>query len=217
MMSSDSLEAIAYREIRERIMHAEYMPGSMLSENELAGLLGMSRTPIRAAISLLEREGLVGSFRGRGVMVKEVSAHEFSEMYEVLVSMQLFVLDTAVKRQLAFDLEAMSRILEQQQVSMEQKDYYGYYNSSLLFTETILRTIHNESMLQIMELYRGRYVFSTVSYRKKYPQYQPSRSVQTNRRIFEAIKLGDIAAAKAAVSDQYSDTHEHFILHGLMK
>lgn len=216
-MSSTSLETVAYREIRERIMRAEYMPGSMLSENELAGLLGMSRTPIRAAISLLEREGLVGSFRGRGVMVKEVSAHDFSGMYEVLVSMQLFVLDTAVKRQLNFDLDTLSQYLEQQQTAMEQGDFYTYYNSTLLFTETILRTIHNESMLQIMELYRGRYVFHTVSYRKKYPQYSPSRSVQTNRRIYEAIKTGDIAAAKAAVTEQYSDVHEQFILGGLLK
>ncbi|GMK43623.1 GntR family transcriptional regulator [Paenibacillus glycanilyticus] len=216
-MSSTSLESIAYREIRERIMRAEYMPGSMLSENELAAQLGMSRTPVRAAISLLEREGLVGSFRGRGVMVKEVSAHEFSEMYEVLVSMQLFVLDTAAKRQLTFDIASMEQVLEQQQSALEQKDYYGYYNSTLQFTETILKTIHNESMLQIMELYRGRYVFSTVSYRIKYPQYQPSRSIQTNRSILEAIKSGDTAAAKAAVASQYSDTHEHFILHGLMK
>ncbi|ACT04663.1 GntR family transcriptional regulator [Paenibacillus sp. JDR-2] len=216
-MSSTSLESIAYREIRERIMRAEFMPGSMLSENELAAQLGMSRTPVRAAISLLEREGLVGSFRGRGVMVKEVSAHEFSEMYEVLVSMQLFVLDTAAKRQLKFDIPAMERVLEQQQSALEQKDFYGYYNSTLQFTETILKTIHNESMLQIMELYRGRYVFSTVSYRIKYPQYQPSRSIQTNRSILEAIKAGDTAAAKTAVASQYSDTHEHFILHGLMK
>ncbi|WP_336787599.1 GntR family transcriptional regulator [Paenibacillus sp. MMO-177] len=216
-MSSTSLESIAYREIRERIMRAEFMPGSMLSENELAAQLGMSRTPVRAAISLLEREGLVGSYRGRGVMVKEVSAHEFSEMYEVLVSMQLFVLDTAAKRQLKFDIAAMEQVLEQQQSALEQKDFYGYYNSTLQFTETILKTIHNESMLQIMELYRGRYVFSTVSYRIKYPQYQPSRSIQTNRSILEAIKNGDIAAAKAAVASQYSDTHEHFILHGLMK
>lgn len=216
-MSSLSLETIAYREIRERIMRAEYSPGSMLSENELANLLGMSRTPIRAAISLLEREGLVGSFRGRGVMVKEVSGHDFSEMYEVLVSMQLFVLDTAVKRQLTFDLQSLRQILEQQELALEQGDFYGYYNNTLRFTETILRTIHNDSMLQIMELYRGRYVFSTVAYRKKYPQYQPSRSVQTNRRIYEAIKAGDIAAAKAAVTQQYSDTHEHFILNGLMK
>ncbi|WP_127496499.1 GntR family transcriptional regulator [Paenibacillus glycanilyticus] len=216
-MSSTSLESIAFREIRERIMRAEYMPGSMLSENELAAQLGMSRTPVRAAISLLEREGLVGSFRGRGVMVKEVSVHEFSEMYEVLVSMQLFVLDTAAKRQLKFDIAAMEQVLEQQQSALEQKDYYGYYNSTLQFTETILKTIHNESMLQIMELYRGRYVFTTVSYRIKYPQYQPSRSIQTNCSILEAIKSGDIAAAKAAVASQYSDTHEHFILHGLMK
>jgi DNA-binding GntR family transcriptional regulator len=216
-MSSTSLETVAYQEIRERIMRAEYMPGSMLSENELASLLGMSRTPIRAAISLLEREGLVGSFRGRGVMVKEVSALDFSGMYEVLVSMQTFALDTAVKRQLTFDLESMSQILEQQQLAMEQSDFYGYYKNTLLFTETILRTIHNESMMQIIELYRGRYVFHTVSYRKKYPQYLPSRSVQTNRRIYEAVKIGDIAAAKAAVLEQYSDVHEQFILGGLMK
>ncbi|MCM3626964.1 GntR family transcriptional regulator [Paenibacillus glycanilyticus] len=216
-MSSTSLETVAYREIREQIMRAEYMPGSMLSENELAGQLGMSRTPIRAAISLLEREGLVGTFRGRGVMIKDISAHDFSEMYEVLVSMQLFVLDTALKRKLAFDVHALGQLLDQQQLAMEQSDFYSYYNSTLQFTETILRTIHNDSMLQIMELYRGRYVFYTVYYRKKYPQYRPSRSAQTNRRIYEAIKSGDIAAAKAAVTEQYAEVHEQFILSGLLR
>ncbi|QJD85462.1 GntR family transcriptional regulator [Cohnella herbarum] len=216
-MSSSSLETTAYREIRERIMQAQYMPGTMLSENELAGTLGMSRTPVRAAISLLEREGLVESFKGRGVMVKDISFHDFSEMYEVLISMQLFVFDAALKRKIGFDLETMKQLLDKQKEALERDDYYGYYVHSLLFTESILRTTRNENMLRIVELYRGKYVFRMVSYRKKYPQYKPSYSALTNERVYKALALGDVAGAKAAIIEQYSTTHEQLMLDGIIR
>ncbi len=105
-----SLEKKAYQELRKQIINAVYQPGTLLSENELADTLGMSRTPIRAAISLLETEGFLESVRGRGVFVKEISFREFREMFEVLVSMQLFVLDVAASRGLAFDLPALRSI-----------------------------------------------------------------------------------------------------------
>ncbi len=58
-----SLEKKAYQELRKQIINAVYQPGTLLSENELADTLGMSRTPIRAAISLLETEGFLESVR----------------------------------------------------------------------------------------------------------------------------------------------------------
>lgn len=100
---------------------------------------------------------------------------------------------------------------------MEQGDFYTYYNSTLLFTETILRTIHNESMPQIMELYRGRYVFHTVSYRKNIRNIRQADLSKQTAGSMKRSRQATSPQRKAAVTEQYSDVHEQFILGGLLK
>ena len=114
MRHRPSLEAQVYDTIRDNMIKGEYLPGTMLSENELAKELGVSRTPVRATISILEKEGLVESFKGRGVLVKEISFQQFYQIFEVLVSMQLFVMDIAIERKLSFDLETLRLCLDRQ-------------------------------------------------------------------------------------------------------
>lgn len=101
-MSPPTLESRAYQELRRRIIFAEYLPGTLLSENDLAEQLSMSRTPIRAAISLLVTEGFVESFHERGVLVKEISFREYTEILEVLISLQLYVINAVERRNLIY-------------------------------------------------------------------------------------------------------------------
>lgn len=196
-----SLEKKAYQEIRQQIINVDYLPGTLLSENELAEQLNMSRTPIRAAVSLLESEGFLESIRGRGVFVKEISFREFNEMFEVLMSMVLFALDTASKRGLAFDLELLQSHLNRQIKAAEEGDHSSYYESSLLFVETILLAVNNRNMLQILEQIKGKYLFKMVSYRKMNPQSlsKPRQASRANSRIYEALKSGDIKEAKEVI------------------
>lgn len=215
-MRATSLEWEAYNQIKDRIVRAEVMPGMLLSENELAGELGMSRTPVRAAISLLEKEGLVESFKGRGVLVKEISFRQFSQMLEVLVSMQLFVLEVAKQRELAFDLEALHLYLQRQDASRENGDYLGYYNNSLMCIETVLSAIGNDYMLQVLESYRGKFVCRMVTFRKQFPQLKPQWANVMNGKIYQALLRKDYDGAKAAIEENYKYTTEQLMLSGVI-
>jgi DNA-binding GntR family transcriptional regulator len=207
-----SLEKKAYQEIRHQIINGVYLPGTLLSENELADQLNMSRTPIRAAISLLENEGFLESIRGRGVFVKEISFGEFREMFEVLVSLQLFVFEIAAKRELSFDLVFLQNHVDRQIRAAEEGDYSSYYESYLLFVETILSTVKNQNMLQILEQIKGKYLFKMVSYRKMNSQFlpKPAQAKKTNLRIYEALKRGNIAEAKEAIYELNEIVYEQF-------
>ncbi|RJX37077.1 GntR family transcriptional regulator [Paenibacillus pinisoli] len=215
-MRATSLEWEAYNQIKDRIVRADVMPGMLLSENELAGELGMSRTPVRAAISLLEKEGLVESFKGRGVLVKEISFRQFSQMLEVLVSMQLFVLEAAKQRELAFDLQALHLYLQRQDASRENGDYLGYYNNSLMCIETILSAIGNDYMLQVLESYRGKFVCRMVTFRKQFPQLKPQWANVMNGKIYQALLRKDYDGAKAAIEENYKYTTEQLMLSGVI-
>jgi DNA-binding GntR family transcriptional regulator len=196
-----SLEKKAYQELRKQIINAVYQPGTLLSENELADTLGMSRTPIRAAISLLETEGFLESVRGRGVFVKEISFREFREMFEVLVSMQLFVLDVAASRGLAFDLPALRSHLERQSAAAAEGDNVGYYDSSLQFVGTMLASCDNPNMLKILENIKGKYMFKLLSYRKQNAEKapKPNQARSANERIYQALEKNDLPGARLAV------------------
>ena len=73
----------AYDAIREEILDGELRPGTVLAEVEQSNRLGVSRTPLREALSRLSADGLVSTHSGRGVVVTEVSLERITELFEV--------------------------------------------------------------------------------------------------------------------------------------
>ncbi|OMC69055.1 hypothetical protein BK126_14840 [Paenibacillus sp. FSL H7-0326] len=215
-MSSPTLETRAYQELRRRIIFAEYMPGTLLSENDLAEQLSMSRTPIRAAISLLVTEGFVESFRGRGVLVKEISFREYTEILEVLISLQLYVINAVERRNLKFDLQELQRHLERQQQAKDSNDIPGYYVSYLDFVETMIYTIRNQHMLGVLEQTKGKFLYRMISYRKQFPHHQPYKSLESNQKAYEALVKGDLDAARSEIMGIYTATYETLIMNGII-
>jgi len=71
----------AYRYIRSAIQGGQFKPGERLREYELAEQIGLSRTPIREALSRLETEGLVSHDATRGVVVAELDYSMVTELY----------------------------------------------------------------------------------------------------------------------------------------
>jgi DNA-binding GntR family transcriptional regulator len=73
----------AYRTLREEIVGWQLLPGSVLGEVEQSTRLGVSRTPLREALSRLTADGLVAQQAGRGLVVTDVSQGNIRELFEV--------------------------------------------------------------------------------------------------------------------------------------
>lgn len=73
MKSSQTTAQIAYRAIKDMYVKRELRPGDQLVEAALAEELGISRTPVREAIRMLQQEGLVVSIKNRGSFIKDVT------------------------------------------------------------------------------------------------------------------------------------------------
>jgi DNA-binding GntR family transcriptional regulator len=74
---------LAYAALRAGILQGEWASGARLGEVELAGTLGMSRTPIREALRRLESEGLVEVLANRGARVASWTTEDLDEIYEL--------------------------------------------------------------------------------------------------------------------------------------
>src|SRR5690349_20231147 len=71
----------AYESIKQRLLNNDYPPGSFLSERQLAGGLGMSKTPVKAALERLESEGFITVSPQQGIVVRELSVREIADQY----------------------------------------------------------------------------------------------------------------------------------------
>lgn len=80
---SPSLSTQAYAALKARILRNDFSPDEGLSERGLSEALGIGRMPVREAIKLLEREGVLLVVPRRGIFVKRLSPAEVRELYVV--------------------------------------------------------------------------------------------------------------------------------------
>jgi DNA-binding GntR family transcriptional regulator len=90
--------AHAYVELRAAIVESRYPPGHRLVEQRIAAELGLSRTPVREALRLLEAEGLVVSERNRGAMVRLLSTTEVADLYGLRIRLESYAVEVATER-----------------------------------------------------------------------------------------------------------------------
>ncbi|GAB2468234.1 DNA-binding GntR family transcriptional regulator [Conyzicola lurida] len=101
----------AYSVLREEILDGVLAPGVVLAEVEQAARLGVSRTPLREALSRLTADGLVSSHAGRGVVVTEVSIARIGELFEVRAALEEQAARLAARRRDPAVFEALRQDL----------------------------------------------------------------------------------------------------------
>lgn len=88
-LPSKRLDAVeAYHTIRRSIIDGVLKPGERLVEERLARHLGVSRTPIREALAMLEVEGLVKSIPKKGTIVRTFSRKEIKDIYDLRIVLE---------------------------------------------------------------------------------------------------------------------------------
>lgn len=115
-----------YALLREAIIQNRLQPGAQIFEARLAETLGVSRTPLRAALQLLTKEGLIETRPQVGSVVAPVDR---KKIYSAVFCRS--ALETAVVRRLAGmpkpDLDRLSRVLALQAESTARDDYLAFF------------------------------------------------------------------------------------------
>ncbi len=96
-MQSTELERTTLR-LRQMVLAGEFEPGSRIAEIPLAARLGVSRTPVRLALGILEQEGLLRREAHRGFRVREITAAEILDAFDVRGALESLACEMAVAR-----------------------------------------------------------------------------------------------------------------------
>jgi DNA-binding GntR family transcriptional regulator len=102
----------AYAYLKEMILYHEVKPGQRLQDRDLAQSIGVSRTPVREALSRLERDGLVINLEGRGYFVREIDRQEVEHLYDLRELVECHAMGLAVKHARPEDIEELAKMLD---------------------------------------------------------------------------------------------------------
>jgi len=106
-----------YDELRTAIIQGRIPPGTRMSQVQLAGELGVSRTPLREAIRLLQREGLIEAERNRMVTVTGLSVDDLEAIYVMRILNETFAASVTVVGMTDDDVAVLERELERMDAS----------------------------------------------------------------------------------------------------
>jgi DNA-binding GntR family transcriptional regulator len=110
--SDVSLRNKVFKYIKAQIINGHYQPGESLVESKLADELGVSRTPIREAIRLLELEGLVETIPNKGAIVLGISDKDVEDIYAIRKLIEGLAARWAAERINAVDKKELEKIID---------------------------------------------------------------------------------------------------------
>lgn len=150
-----SAAARAYQIAKDRLLDGSYQPGVLLSENELARELGISRTPVREAFLQLEAEDLIELYPRRGALVKPIAPSEADDVFEARLLIETHCGGRVASGDGAI-VPALRDLVQEQQLALETDDGPPFVVSDREFHRLIVSTNGNDLLTRQYDALRDR-------------------------------------------------------------
>jgi DNA-binding GntR family transcriptional regulator len=105
-----SLKQEVYDGIRQDILNGTFLPGDLLKERELAAKYGVSKTPVREALSLLAQEEMVKAVPRAGYMVTQLTRRDLQEVYQLRLTLEAMAARLAAENITDEELEELQAL-----------------------------------------------------------------------------------------------------------
>jgi DNA-binding GntR family transcriptional regulator len=212
---------LAYREIRARILDNVWAPGHQVLEAALATELGISRTPVRAALIRLHDEGLVELISRHGMRVLPLSAQDMRALYEVLTALESAAAELAARRRpAAAELRPLERATRDMARALDADDLDAWAEADARFHRQLVELSGNALLVQAALRYADRVHRARRFTLRLRPR--PVASTREHEALVKRIRAGDAAGAAAAnrahrerASRELVEIFERFQLQGI--
>lgn len=124
--SARSTKGQVYWDLREAIIAGRLTPGQKVSESEIAGQLGVSRTPAREALAALRDEGLVEIVPQLGTFITPINEQDVADAVFARQALECAAVRLAAERATPEDIEALYENLEEQAIAEQAGDFVAF-------------------------------------------------------------------------------------------
>lgn len=193
-----SAQDLAYASIKSRILSCELEPGSRLVAADLADEVGVSRTPVREALSRLEQEDMVVRESGWGYVVKSLSLKDVMDLYRVREILEVEAAIEAISHVDEVHLEMLKDVLLRAEKAMKTGTYSSFISLVRGFTGLIAEMTTNLLLQDMISRITDR-IQIVGSLMVRHNLSRANEILAENKRILEALARKDKAAVERAM------------------
>lgn len=193
--------------LREYILLGKLAPGTAIPERDLAEALGVSRTPLREALRLLEIEGLVEYSATRRPRVADPSLHELTQYISVLGALEALAGETACAEATMAEVAEIVRLGARMSKGSETLEPLEFFQLDMQFHAAIVEASRNEPLIEThrqynARLWRARFLSSQQVDRR-------GNTLSEHAQITDALQKREAAATRRALRDHLKSTIEN--------
>lgn len=185
-------------QIRREILRGKFAPGTLLKERETALEMEVSRTPMREAIRILAKEGLVILRPSRSPIIANPSLQEISDAIDVLRALELLSGELACQRATAEEIAEIRAIHEDMSARYDNLDTLDLFELDMAFHTSIIRATHNPALFGTHKAYLER--LWRVRYLSASNRRSRERVLRQHGDILGGIEARDRDRVRAAIS-----------------
>ncbi|MGG5793160.1 GntR family transcriptional regulator [Bacillus cereus] len=181
-----SAKSLVLNQLQDWIIEGVLQPDEKINDGELAEALGVSRTPVREALQILELSGLVEMIPGQKTKITPIKFEDVSIIYETMAGLHSIIGKQALQNITDSDIKLLSEINVDFQQSIEEKNSKRALELDIQFHNTITSIAKNryiEPFLENMQLHvlRLEYLF--------FQNFVPaSQSIKEHHSIIQALQ-----------------------------
>ncbi len=200
------LAKMAYDALRNSILAGQLKPGEIYNEMSLAKELGISRTPVREALLELANQQLVTFLPRKGVLVNHPTAKDVEEIFELRKAVELYAIEKVAKMVRECDLSRVEAALNSQRRALKSGDFQAYMAADRVFHMTFSELCDNRRLIGVVENMRD--LMHLIGVKALGSEGRGDAVIAEHEEILEAVKRGDVVAAKAALERHLEQTKE---------
>lgn len=195
----------AYQEIRRAIRQRRFRSGDRLREVELAESLGLSRTPVREALSRLQAEGLAAENAQRGFMVIDFDHVMVAELYFMRELLEGAAARLAASSAADAEIDLLHEIHDQYANLVESGSAAALVEKNRQFHEALCRCAHNRFLLRTLEPLQD--ALGLLGESNLVDPVRARVNLNDHAAIVDAIERRDAAAAETRVRAHIRAAH----------
>lgn len=184
--------------IRQRIFSRELKPGERIDEQALARDFGISRTPLREALKVLQNEGLVKLVPRRGCFVAKLTERDLDEIYDMVALLEGACAARAAALATPADIARLQRITQRMAQAAAERNFKRYFEANLAAHETVQEMAGNRWQKNVIQYLRSMCRLSPYVSVGKIPG-RLEESLREHEELLAAIEAHDAVRAEAGM------------------
>jgi len=204
-----NLRQKVFESLKNFIISDQVLPGVKIEEDTLARNLGVSKTPIREALSKLAHEGIVKIVPNRGSYKVKITKEDLMEIMLIREALEGLCIRLAAANMNNEVIEKLKALLDDFETNYLEKDIYRYTETNLKFYDLIYKTAKSPWLIRIIQSTRDLTQLLRLMLLK-----DPERvrySLKAHRDLIEAFEKRDVRLAERIRRDMLRTGYESYI------